>query len=157
MLDMDFTDHSDVNHDETNVTQQKSKGQKVTPKQQTRHEEDIPSPLIDVEMQNELMATPALDRLEMITDLLDPNQPLNPNHDDYQSDKYNLRILHAITLENLARSKDALEEWLECLRFCIANYPPIDETTVVIHVRIALCAYSCNEMTIATKHAADAL
>lgn len=157
MLDMDFTDHNDLNRDETNVAQHKSKRQRIVLTRQTDDEEDIPSPLIDIEMQNELMATPAIDRLEMITDLLDPNQPLNPNHDDYQSDKYNLRVLHAITLENLARSKDALGEWLECLRFCIANYPPIDETTVTIHVRIALCAYSCNEKTVAAKHAADAL
>lgn len=151
MLDMDFKD-DDSEEDEE---QHKSKRQKT--REQHKSDEDEPMPLIDVDMQCELMATPAKDRLEMITDMLDPDRPLNPDGEDYQSDKYNLWILYAVTLENLGRSKEALKQWNKCLQFCTTNYPPLDETTVAIHVRVALCAYSLNEKKEAGHHAEQAL
>ena len=149
LLDMDFRD---CIHDST-ANQPKSKSQRPA----SKNNEEIALPLIDIEMQNELMATPPLDRLEMISDMLNPDEPLNPEDDDYQCDKYNLQILRAITLENLGKPKQALVQWQKCLQFCIANYPPIDETTVAIHVRVALCANSCQELKRALHHAEEAL
>ncbi|KAL7522682.1 hypothetical protein ACHAWX_007365 [Stephanocyclus meneghinianus] len=165
LLDMDFIDCGLEKCDDTkeDALQPTAKRRRTTSKKQQQQDDDdddddgTPMPLIDVEMQNELMATPPIHRLEMINDLLNPQQPLHPDHDDYQSDKYNLRILNAITLENLGRSIEALEEWKKCVQFCIANFPPVDETTVALHVRVALCAYSCNEMGVAREHAKKAL
>ncbi|KAL3789731.1 hypothetical protein HJC23_006724 [Cyclotella cryptica] len=162
LLDMDFVDGG-LNRSE-DKTEKARQPQRKRQRTTTKHEEeedddddDTPMPLIDIEMQNELMATPPIHRLEMITDLLNPQQPLHPDHDDYQSDKYNLRILNAITLEQLGRSIEALEEWKKCVEFCIVNFPPIDETTVALHVRVALCAYSCNEKKAAMDHATKVL
>lgn len=157
LLDMDFKDDKGNNADDENhVLQPKGKRQKVEMNNQNE-EENVPLPLIDTEMQNELMATPAIDRLEMITDMLTPSRPLNPDHDDYQCDRYNLHILHAITLENLGRHKEALVEWKKCAQFCKANYPPADETNVSIHVRTAICAYLCKEQIVAEHHASQSL
>lgn len=140
LLEMDFKDSGNE--------QPKSKRQRTA---------QISMPLIDIEMQNELMATVPTDRLDIIKDMLNPDRPLNPSGDDYQSDRWNLEILNAITLENLGRSRDALEQWNKCLQFCKANHPPIDETTIAIHVRIAFCATSCKKVAVAEHHAAEAL
>jgi hypothetical protein len=154
MLDMDFSDGCSCN-DNDEAAQHKSKRQRMA----DEVDDEIPLPLIDIDMQNELMAIAPPDRLETIKDMLDPQQPLNPNG-DFRSDIYNLRILQAVTLENLGtkqRTKEALEEWKWCLQFCSENFPPIDETTVAIHVRAALCAHSCKEMKVAKLHAKEAV
>lgn len=50
----------------------------------------------------------------------------------------------------------ALEEWKKCA-FCIANFAPVDETTVALHVCMVLCAYSCNEKRVMMDHAEKVL
>jgi hypothetical protein len=157
LLDMDFGEESD-----DGAKEQPKKRQRLSKDQNDddSEEEDIALPLIDIDFQNELMATPPLDRLEMITDLLNPQQPMNPNGDDYKCDVYNLHILHAITLENLERPDDAVEEWRECMQICAENFPPVDENIIALHVRMALCAYSSGNkklMKVSAHHAAESL
>ena len=155
MLDMDFKDRN-AEREEAQPKQKRQRTDDIAQKQE-HSENEMPMPLVDIDMQNELMATPPVERLEMITDMLNPDKPLNPHHDDYQSDKFNLRTLHAITLENLGRSKEALEEWKKCIQFCSTNYPPIDETTVAMYVRAAICAHACNDEKTAEFHSSEAV
>lgn len=155
-MDMDFRDQNTTNEG-IQPQRKRQRTDNMTQHQEHSEEEIIPMPLVDIDMQNEIMATPLLERLDVITDMLNPDESLNPRHDDYQSDKFNLRTLHAITLENLGRSKEALEEWKKCIQFCNTNYPPIDEGTVSMHIRAALCAHSCNDKEMAGLYASEAV
>jgi hypothetical protein len=54
--------------------------------------------------------------------------------------------------QKLGNPTKALEEWKKCIKFCIAIFPPVDDTNVALHVFVALCAYSCNEKRVAMDH-----
>ena len=156
LLDMDFELNDDDN-DSTNE-QRASKKQKVA-KQMSKEQDDTDDlgvyyPLIDAEMQSELLATPSDERLDIIDELLykeiDPVQ-------DYKCDKYQLHILKAITLDGLGKSRKALVEWEEALDFALKNFPPLDESTVALYVQAALCAQSDDKIAKAKDHANKAL
>ena len=129
-------------------------------------------PVIDSEVQNELMALAPFDRLESIEQLElqaagealpEDDQPTEEDGMDaqgspwYQCDLHNLRILKAITLESIGQPKQALEVWEDCVKFTEANMPPNDESSIVMHVQAALCAFHVNEQELAKEHAAVAL
>ena len=148
LLDMDFELDGD-DGSSNGKEEPPNKKQKVA-KMPSKDEDDddaVPYPLIDAEMQSELMATPPKERLELINELL--NQKADPTQ-DYQCDKFQLQILKAITLEGLGRSntldddkklglEHALTEWEAAIDFAVENFPPLDETTIALHVQAAMC------------------
>ncbi|EED90288.1 hypothetical protein THAPSDRAFT_24038 [Thalassiosira pseudonana CCMP1335] len=152
LLDMNFTDSDDGGKERPNKRQKTAAGTASV----KGSDDDIPLPLIDVDMQSELMATPLMERLELIEELLEPEEPLDPEQ-DYKCDKYQLTILHAITLDGLGRTSDALKEWESCVDFATKYFPPLDETTVALNVQAALCAHKDGKADIAKGHAKKAM
>ena len=146
-LDMDFKDYSD----DTDYNKAASKKQKVAAKKSKLKS----GPMIDALVQNEIMATQPFERLEVITDLLNNPESVEPEQ-EYKCDKYTLHSLHAITLDQLGRSAEALPEWQKCIEFT-KTFPQIDENTMNLHVQAALCAHQAKKSDVATKHAQTAL
>lgn len=135
-------------------------------------EKDGPEmPVVDSEVQNELMATPPFDRLNDIEQLLlqaKGEAPPDEQEDNeeameesqpqwFQVDTQNLRILKAITLDGLGQSAKALPLWEECVEFSEKQLPPLDENSVVMRVQAALCAWHLGEKDKAKQHAQKAL
>lgn len=111
-------------------------------------------PVIDAEMQSELMSTPATERLELVDELL--SQSVDPEQ-DYQCDKYQLRILKAITLDGLGRYEEAMAEWESALDFAVTKFPPLDESIIALRVQAALSARCCRQTIKAKTHSQEAL
>ena len=139
-------------------------------------EEDGPAmPVVDAEVQNELMGISVFERLDAIDELLLQAQGLsNPEDSDAMEDEdtdametpgpgwfnidiQNLQIIKAITLEGLGQSKEALELWTECVNFTESKLPPIDESSVAMQVQAALCSLHIGETEKAKMHAQKAL
>jgi hypothetical protein len=59
----------------------------------------------------------------------------------FQCDVHNLRILKAITLDGLGQTSQALALWEESVRFVEERLPPLDESSIVLRVQAALCAW----------------
>jgi SET domain len=59
----------------------------------------------------------------------------------FQCDVHNLRILKAITLDGLGQTSQALALWEESVRFVEQRLPPLDESSIVLRVQAALCAW----------------
>jgi len=144
LLDMDFELQDDDGDDEEERPSKKQKKEDDN----MEEEESICHPVIDSEMQSELMATLPTQRLEHINELL--SEKVDPLQ-EFKSDRYQLHILKAITLEQLGRSnkhrgdkklglENALEEWVKAIGFATKTFPPLDETTISLHVQAALCA-----------------
>ena len=130
---MDF----DLKDDEENVGEERpSKKQRKEGDNNVKEEELLYHPVIDSEFQSELMATPPTQRLEHINELL--SEKVDPLQ-EFKSDRYQLHILKAITLEQLGRA-NALEEWETAIDFAIKTFPPLDETIISLRVQAALCA-----------------
>lgn len=146
ILDMDFKDYSD------NVEETRNKKQKVA----AMRRKVMTGPMIDAMVQNEIMSTQPFERLELILDLLNNPEQVEPEQ-DFQCDKYTLHSLHAITLDQLGRSSKALPEWQACIEFAEKNFPSIDENTMNLHVQAALCAKFALKMDIAKIHAKKAV
>jgi hypothetical protein len=155
MLTLDFKEDEDANH------------------RQGFAEEDGPElPVVDSDVQNELMAMVPYERLEAIEQLIKqasgeaPPEEEVPEEEDgmdahggawYQCDLQNLRILKAITLEGIGQSKQALGVWEECVEFTETKMPPNDESSCVMRVQAALCAWHIKEEERARQHASVAL
>ena len=130
-------------------------------------------PVVDSEVQNELMFMDVTERLTAIQELMDQatGQALPtdeaPDADEdgmeagqpewFQCDAHNLRIIKAITLEGMGQSKEALPIWEECVAFTETKLPPNDESSIVMHVQAALCAQHAGDYEAAKGHAAAAL
>ena len=150
MLDMDFTEG-----------------------EQIEEEDDGPQfPVVDNEVQNELMMINPLERLGAIKELMDqatgeapPAEEIQEGEDAmevnqtrwFQCDAHNLRIIEAITLDSLGRSIEALKAWEECVVFTETLLPPNDESSVVMRVQAALCARRAGNATTANAHAVVAV
>ena len=147
ILDMDFKDYSDNDEEET-----ANKKQKVA----TKKSKIRAGPMIDAIVQNEIMSTQPFERLELILDLLNNPEQVEPEQ-DFQCDKYTLHSLHAITLDQLGKSSEALTEWQACIEFAEKNFPSIDETTMNLYVQAALCAKFAKTFDVATIYANKAL
>jgi len=108
-------------------------------------------PVVDIDVQNELMSMNPFDRLEAIDQLMDQaagealpdGEGIEGEGDDrmdahgsawFECDSQNLRILKAITLEGCDQSEKALQLWEECIGFTDTKMPPIDETSIVMRV-----------------------
>lgn len=125
-------------------------------------------PVVDSDVQNELMGMNPLDRITSIDELLSQATGQKGAEDEleidgeshprwYECDIQNLRILKAITLESLGKYSEALILWKDSAEFVEKMMPPLDENSVVIYSQIALCAHQCNMMELATEAAKTAL
>ena len=128
-------------------------------------------PVVDPDVQNELMMSGPLERLTSIEELLqqakgekapeeeddDMDVTNSPADGWFQCDVHNLRILQAITLESLGQTKKALEVWEQAVQFCQENLPPADEGSVVVRIQAALCALHAGNVQRASEHAQAAL
>jgi hypothetical protein len=135
------------------------------------HQEGPEFPVIDSEVQNELMTMVPYERLESIEQLiqqaageaLPEGEQLEVDDMDagagpwYECDLHNLRILKAITLDGIGQSQQALPVWEECVQFTETKMPPNDESSVVLHVQAALCSWHNKEEDRARQHAMFAL
>jgi len=153
LLNMDFQ-----SEDNDCCGKRYNKRQKVANIPAAEEDDEAHYPMIDEEMQSALMATPAVERLELIDELLD--QKVHAAQ-DYQCDKYQLHILRAITLDGLGKCNEALPEWETAIKFALKNFPPVDETTIALRVQAALCAINClqsnNGRIRAKRHAEEAI
>jgi len=137
-------------------------------------EEEGPDlPVIDSGVQNELMGMDPFERLSAIDELMQqatgakvPEGEAGAEDQDamemtgtswFKCDVQNLRILRAITLDGMGQSKEALRLWEESVAFSETELPPADESTVVMRVQAALCAWHIGDDNTAKGHAEAAL
>jgi hypothetical protein len=160
MLHLDFEDHGE-NETTANAL-----------------EDDGPDlPVVDSEVQNELMEMSSFERLNAIEELLQqaqgtpsPEEAMENDDEDgdammepsseagwFQCDIQNLRILKAITLDGMGQTSDARTIWEECVDFTESQLPPLDESSVVMRVQAALCSLHLGEADRAKEHAQKAL
>lgn len=160
LLDMDFLDEDDENESVA--------GEAKLAKNSFPQQGDGPdAPVIDADVQSELMEMAPSERLEAIQNLLDQATGTSQADDDNESreepaswfkcDAHNLRILLAITLDGLGRSEEAHEQWEMCVAFAEEELPPHDENAIVMRVQAALCARCLGRKEIASTHAGAAL
>jgi hypothetical protein len=127
-------------------------------------------PVVDIDVQMELMEMIPFQRLDAIEELLQQaaGQKAASEAEEgmdtdagrvawFQCDIQNLRILKAITLESLGQSTQALNLWEESVRFAESSMPPYDESAIVMRVQAALCSWQINEEARAKEHASVAL
>ena len=128
-------------------------------------------PVVDSDVQNELMSMDPFERLSAIDELMQQatGEKL-PEHELedgdamdgtasawFQADAQNLRILKAITLDGIGQSREALSLWEEAVAFCETQLPPADESLIVVSVQAALCAAQTKEPSKAQRYALAAL
>jgi hypothetical protein len=128
-------------------------------------------PVVDSEVQNELMGMTPFERLEAIDQLiqqaageaLPEGEGVQEDGMDahgsewFQCDLQNLRILKAITLDGMGQTDKALAIWEECVQFTENSMPPHDESSIVMRVQAALCAWNVKDEARAKQHATVAL
>eukprot|EP00536_Pseudo-nitzschia_multiseries_P003008 jgi/Psemu1/6810/gm1.6810_g len=129
-------------------------------------------PVVDIDVQNELMAMNPFERLDAIDQLMEqasgealPEGEGIEGEDQmdahgsswFECDLQNLRILKAITLEGCDQSEAALQLWEECIQFTETKMPPNDENSIVMRVQAALCCMNLTQEGRAAQHAAIAL
>ena len=136
-------------------------------------------PMIDAEVQQELMEMAPEERLEAIDELLaqaegkrkapEDHDEAMGGHDDnegdddqhaaswFQCDAHQLRILQALTLDGLGQHDEAYPVWEQCVAFVDARLPPLDETGVALRVQTALCAWAMGAESDARSHARRAM
>jgi hypothetical protein len=130
-------------------------------------------PVVDIDVQNELMKMEPYERLESIEQLmrqalgeaLPEAEQVEAEEDGmdtaggawYQCDVQNCRILKAITLDGVGQSQQALAVWEECVVFTETKLPPLDESSIVMRVQAALCAWKVKDKVRAEQHASVAL
>ena len=136
-------------------------------------------PVVDAEVQQELMEMVPEERLEAIDELLaqaEGKRKAPEDHDDamddhgnddddehaaswFQCDAHQLRILQALTLDGLGRHEEAYPVWEQCVAFVDAKLPPLDETGVALRVQTALCAWAManDDGRVARSHADRAM
>lgn len=129
------------------------------------------APVVDSEVQIELMEMIPFQRLDAIDELAQQAAgeilPEGERAEEagmdaggtawFQCDLQNLRILKAITLESLGQSQQALHLWEECVRFAETSLPPNDEIYIAMRVQAALCSLHVKDSVRAKQHAEVAL
>ena len=126
----------------------------------------VAGPVINPDVQDELMSIYPLNRLDEINRLLRQSTG-EGNEEDMdeeeaelvwlQCDAHRLRTLLALTYENLGQPSRALEEWKKCIEFTTKKLPPADEACTAIYVQAALGANATGQETIAKQYADIAL
>jgi len=129
-------------------------------------------PVVDNDVQNELMAMSPFERLDAIDELIQQaagealsDEGVDSDNDRmdahgsawFECDLQNLRILKAITLESSGQSEKALQIWEDCVVFTETKMPPNDENSIVMRVQAALCSLNLDKEMLAQHHAAVAL
>ncbi len=159
ILEMDFEDvddnngmGSDNNHDDQD---------------QDDDDECEGGPVINLDVQDELINMHPLNRLDEINRLLfkscnKDGEEMDEDDDEddlvwFQCDSHRLRTLLALTYEGLGQPTKALEQWKNCVEFAEKNFPPADEAGIVLYVQAALTALSLSEESMAREYAATAL
>jgi hypothetical protein len=124
-------------------------------------------PVVDSDVQNELMTMNPLERLDAIEELLGQamglKAPVEAQDDDeamteskwFRCDVQNLQILKAITLEGIGQP--AMQLWETCLSSAQGALPDNDESVVVLATQTALCAWLHQNEAAARHFAAIAL
>lgn len=137
-------------------------------------------PVVDSDVQNELMAMDPFERLKSIDELMEQalgaKRPDGETEQDlelkgkatksldeaarstwFQCDIHNLRILKALTMDALGQTLEALKLWEESVAFAESKLPPLDESTVVLRAQAALCALHAGQEARARNHSEIAL
>jgi hypothetical protein len=144
LLDMDFEEPSE--QDEANDPLEKT------------------YPIVDVDMQDELMSLHPIERLDEIDRLLKEVLSESVTIDDdgeelhwFRCDEYQLRILLALTYDSLGQFTNALNEWKRCISFAEENLPLNDESCIPIYVQGALCAQAAGQWANVKDYSSKAL
>jgi hypothetical protein len=155
-------------------------GEKVAAGDVETPEKDGPTePVVDSDVQNELMTMNPLERLAAIDELMQQAlgeklprdeqgeqevgddtklaMEASPESGWFQCDVHNLRILKAITLDSVGQTEEALRLWEESIKFVETRLPVNDESGPVLRAQAALCAAHAGEDEIARRHAEAAL
>lgn len=155
MLRMDFQDNNTNSDDD--------------PPSSEQAEQDGPDmPVVDTDVQNELMGMNPMERLDAIDELLQqalgekaPTDEMaistRPEPGWFRCDVQNLRILKAITLDGMGQSQKALELWEQAAVFSEKCLPPADESGVMVRAQAALSALQTSDWNRAKHHAEIAL
>jgi SET domain len=175
MLAMDFTDSDSI----AAGGDDNSNNELLSYNDPTNDDDEGPDmPVVDSDVQNELMAMDPFERLSAIDELM--QQAIGEKHPEeeategegmmegtgggrriipwFQCDVHNLRILKAITLDGLGQTAEALALWQESVAFVERKLPPLDESLVVLHAQAALCAWqAAGKEDVARQHAAAAV
>jgi hypothetical protein len=124
-------------------------------------------PVVDTDVQNELMGMNPLERIDAIDELLQQalgekgpsseTMELSDRPGWFQCDVHNLRILKAITLDAMGQSVKALELWEQAVLFTETSLPPADESGIMIRTQAALSALQTGDWHRAKEHAEIAL
>jgi SET domain len=161
-LDMDFQDVAVEGEEmmilivDNNNNTNTNNNAKNTMSQEDDEDDDGPTmPVVDSDLQNELMAMNALERLESMEQLLQQARGISSSLDEdaeedvpmagqestgwFQCDIQNLNILKAITLDGLGQTSQAVRVWEECISFTESKLPPLEEASVVVRIQAALC------------------
>jgi len=174
LLDMDFVDE-DVDLD-VDVDEKEDKERE----EEEEEEDEIPKgpvlPVVDVDVQEDLMSMPPLDRLDAIAQLKkralgEWTQEDNDDDDDdsyekdneeedgpwFRCDVQQLQTLESLTLDKLGRFQEALASWQKCIQFVDDFLPPLDENGIALRVQAAISATACNDLETAKQLAKRAL
>ena len=176
LLDMDFVDDVDVNEgEEVDIV---IEGDEEDDDEDT---DDYGSgaPVINAEVQEEIMAMAPLERLVEIQDLLkqaiqyettraqSPCLPKEGQEDDtlveedtiawFKCDQHQLRVLLALTYDSMGQLSKAFPQWTQCVSFTSTHLPPLDENSIVMQVQAALCALAMDRFEDAKRYAVEAL
>ena len=138
LLDMDFEENSA--HDDVNGA-------------------EAIYPVIDLDMQDELMSIHPIERLGEIKQLLKQATSDTVTLDDegeelrwFKSDAHQLRIILALTFDSIGQHSNALKEWEQAIAFAQESLPPCDESTVALYVQGALCAQAAGQWSTVKKY-----
>lgn len=113
----------------------------------SKEESNKTFPVVDVDMQDDLMSIHPLERLHEIKELLKEACSDETTLDEegeaisfFRADEHQLRILLALTYESLGQHSYASEEWEKCIYFATKHLPPNDENCISLLVQGALSA-----------------
>ncbi len=95
---------------------------------------DDSAPVVDLDMQDELMSIHPIERLDELNGLIEDakggGRSISGSGDDkidvfwFKCDEHQLRILLALTFDNLGQPSKAIKEWEQCIAFSEENFPP---------------------------------
>mmetsp|Transcript_12186 Transcript_12186/g.22841 ORF Transcript_12186/g.22841 Transcript_12186/m.22841 type:complete len:469 (+) Transcript_12186:20-1426(+) len=146
LLDMDFEEPSEEEETEAKDSPDKN------------------YPIVDIDMQDEIMSLHPIERLDeierLLKELLSENVTIDDDGEElhwFRCDEYQLRILLALTYDSLGQFTNALEEWKWCMAFVEENLPVNDESSIPIYVQGALCAQAAGQWSYVKEFSTKAL
>uniref|UniRef100_A0A7S4W3F9 Uncharacterized protein n=1 Tax=Ditylum brightwellii TaxID=49249 RepID=A0A7S4W3F9_9STRA len=171
LLDMDFQQQGQEEEDDADVSKHQDE-KNGTNENDNKHDNDDDQgdndddddecdddgpnyPIIDDDIQQELMNMIPTERLKDITELL--QQSTTSSNNWFKCDTHRLKILLALTHDGLGQFDKALSCWKECVDFAETYFPFLDENCIAIYVQYALCAraLSLSSMTTTTAETTE--